>query len=1060
MGGTNRLKNGGFVFVPDGSGVGRLESISAQNAIVTLFHSFVEKEELRLPVTCLVRAFLNPGTRVYLISEDGAPRIGRVVNYDISENGYVDYEVQFPNRRNEYFPENDLRVRCWRARGDPTEILAAGIGEAQFLHDRRMAATGQLIEARASAQGLTGLLSSGIEFVPHQVSAVRRVLSDPHLRYLLADEVGLGKTIEAGVIIRQILIDSPERYVVVLVPRALVSQWRNELREKFYVDDFLGTAEVFAHDEFDELERIPDLLVIDEAHHLVGDDLESAIRVRLTELAHQAPRLLLLSATPALANPEKFLSLLNLLDPNAYRMDELEAFKSKLDQRQEFGRLLLGLIPDSPGLILRRRASDAKRLFPGDTDVEVLANRLENATRDGIEDIAMLTSALSQHIADTYRINQRVIRSRRSDAAGWEFQLRGPKFQEGEKPGFSHVQVDDDEDRRIQDIVNALEDWRCAAHSAVEEASDEIRLQTALRYRDLVEVLGISVEAFADAIMLDAILFPGEEEIREDIRSILDSDPGPRRKLEVAEDSLRLLKGQFQAHATVKIVAFCSATATAQALHKKITRFDRATACVITRDLSPEQVESILKQFVESPNTWLLIADRSGEEGLNLSFADAIVHIDLPLSATRIEQRIGRVDRFGRRKAVIRQRIILPYTDDGSVWSAWKNVLAEGFRVFHEPISDIQFLLDEIDREFALAIFDGGVIGLEAFAENLREKVVAERKTQDEQYALDRLALADESVAAFIETMDEFEEMESKFGEALESWLVVALQLTRYRPSPQIPDIFCMAWGERTLVPRQPWKSQFGLDSPGRMTWRRRIAITNPGVVLERPGSPLLDSCQRFMRWDDRGATFLTLRIDPAWPKESPPWLVFKLCFVIEPDLPETSEIFSRTDDMAGLRRAQQFLPPSLHMIYLDVKGIPISDVDHLAMLERPYWKTRDGRQGDLNLGSRPELLAEFIDPALLPPLCAQVCEQGKYEILQQREVLAMLEQAAHRAQADAERRRRRLLRRAHFDGLDIRGELNVNQQIALAVEQPQIRLEAIGLFVVCGQIGLASETL
>lgn len=337
MGGTNRLKNGGFVFVPDGSGVGRLESISAQDAIVTLFHSFVEKEELRLPVTCLVRAFLNPGTRVYLISEDGAPRIGRVVNYDISENGYVNYEVQFPNRRNEYFPENDLRVRCWRARGDPAEILAAGIGEAQFLHDRRMAATGQLIEARASAQGLTGLLSSGIEFVPHQVSAVRRVLSDPHLRYLLADEVGLGKTIEAGVIIRQILIDSPERYVVVLVPRALVSQWRNELREKFYVDDFLGTAEVFAHDEFDELERIPDLLVIDEAHHLVGDELESAIRVRLTELAHQAPRLLLLSATPALANPEKFLSLLNLLDPNAYRIDELEAFKSKLDQRQEFG---------------------------------------------------------------------------------------------------------------------------------------------------------------------------------------------------------------------------------------------------------------------------------------------------------------------------------------------------------------------------------------------------------------------------------------------------------------------------------------------------------------------------------------------------------------------------------------------------------------------------------------------------------------------------------------------------------------------------------------------------
>ncbi len=1060
MGCITRLKIGGFVLLPDGSGIGRLDSVSDQEAIVTLFHSFIELEEVRLPATRLVRAFLCPGTRVYLISEDGIPKIGRVINYDISENGYVDYEVQFPNRRIEYFPEIDLRVRCWRARGNPADILAAGIGEAQFLHDRRLAATRKLVEARASAQGLTGLISSGIEFVPHQVSAIRRILSDPLLRYLLADEVGLGKTIEAGVIIRQILIDGPERYVGVLVPGSLVSQWRNELREKFYVDDFLGTAEVFAHDECDELERIPDLLVIDEAHHIVGDELEPAIRAQLAEIAHKAPRLLLLSATPALANSEKFLSLLNLLDPNAYRMDELEAFKRKLDQRQEFGRLLLGLIPDSPGLILRRRATDAKRLFPGDTDVEELANRLENATRDGVEDIAMLTSALSQHIADTYRINQRVIRSRRSDAAGWEFQLRGPKVQEGEKPGFSHVQVDDDEDRRIHDIVNALEDWRCAARSAVEGASDEIRLQAALRYRDLVEFLGIGVDAFADAMVSGTILFPGEEEIREGIRSILESDPGPRRKLEVAEDSLRLLKGQLSPHANVKIVAFCSASSLAQALHKKITRFDRAAACVITRDLSPEQVESILKQFIDSPNTWLLIADRSGEEGLNLSFADAIVHIDLPLSATRIEQRIGRVDRFGRRKAIIRQRILLPYTDDGSVWSAWKNVLAEGFRVFHEPISDIQFLLDEIDREFALVIFDGDVIGLEAFAENLREKVAAERKTQDEQYALDRLALADESVTAFIETMDEFEEVESKFGEALESWLVGALQLTRYRPSPQVPDIFCMAWGDRTLVPRQPWETQFGLDNSRMMTWRRRIAITNPGVVLERPGSPLLDSCQRFMRWDDRGATFLTLRIDPTWPKESPPWLVFKLCFVIEPDLPETSEIFSRADDMAGLRRAQQFLPPSMHVIYLDVKGTPVTDADHLAMLERPYWKTRDGCAGDLNLGSRPELLAEFIDPALLPSLSAQVCEQGTCEILQRREVLTMLEQAAHRAHADAERRRRSLLRRAHFDGLDIRDELDVNQQIALAVAQPQIRLDAIGLFVVCGEIGLASETL
>jgi ATP-dependent helicase HepA len=1054
---TTRLLVKSFVMLPEGLGIGRLERISEREATVSLFHSVVEQETVRIPAGRLTRAYLYPGTRVYLISEDAEPRVGRVINYEVSGSGYIDYEIQFPNRRTGFFFETELRVRCWRSRGEPTEILAVGVGESQFLHDRRLAATKQLIRARASAQGLTGLISSGIEFVAHQVSAVRRVLSDPLLRYMLADEVGLGKTVEAGIIIRQILIDDPDRYVCVLVPRSLVSQWQNELRAKFYVDDFVGIVEVLAYDEYDELERIPDLLVIDEAHHIVGNELEPSLISHLTELAHRAPRLLLLSATPALANAEKFLSLLNLLDPSAYRKEALEAFKSKLDLRQEFGRLLLGLIPNSSGLVLRRRAVSAKRLFPDDPDVTDLADRLESATRNGNEDITMLTSALSQHIADTYRINQRVIRSRRSDGAGWEFQPRGPVIQEGDRPSFLHVLIDDDDDRRIGDIVSAMEDWRGTAHSKVD--SEEARLQAALRYRELVEALGIDVDAFSDAMMSRAILFPGEEEIRAGIRSILASDPGPRCKLNIAEDSLRLLKKQFSADHAVKIVGFCSATSMAQALHKQITRFDRAAACVITFGLSPEQVESILKRFVDSPDIWLLIMDRSGEEGLNLGFADAIAHIDLPLSATRIEQRIGRVDRFGRRKPLIRHRILLPYTGEGSIWSAWMNVLSEGFRVFHEPISDIQFLLDEIDREFALAMFEGGAFDLAAFSRTLREKVLAERETQNEQYALDRLSLIEEKVATFIDTMDDFEEKEDEFGEALESWLVGTLQLSRYRVLPPHRGIFGMAWGERTLVPRVPWESQFGLDNPGPMTWQRRMSVMHPGVVLKRPGSPLLDGCQRFMRWDDRGATFLTLRIDSSWPKESPAWLVFKLCFVIEPNLPETSEIFSNADDMGGLRRAQQFLPPSLHIIYLDVQGMPITDTDHLAMLERPYLKTRDGCQGDLNLGSRPEVLGEFIDPVLLPRLCAQVHKQGNHEILRRGEVVTLLGQAAKRAQEDAERRGRRLLRRANFDGVDIQDELNVNQKIVQAVAQPQIRLDAIGLFIVCGEIPLAGET-
>ncbi len=110
--------------------------------------------------------------------------------------------------------------------------MASGGAESQYLHDRRQAAMLPLLKLRGAAQGMTALVSAGIDLAPHQVAAVRRVLTDPVQRYLLADEVGLGKTIEAGLIIRQHLIDRPDTSVLVVVPAHLCGQWRGELEAK------------------------------------------------------------------------------------------------------------------------------------------------------------------------------------------------------------------------------------------------------------------------------------------------------------------------------------------------------------------------------------------------------------------------------------------------------------------------------------------------------------------------------------------------------------------------------------------------------------------------------------------------------------------------------------------------------------------------------------------------------------------------------------------------------------------------------------------------------------
>ena len=90
-----------------------------------------------------------------------------------------------------------------------------------------------LLSQRAASMGMSAMPSSAVELEAHQIEVVRRILQDPVQRYLLADEVGLGKTIEAGVLIRQVILDAAEdALVLVIVPGPLVPQWRSELETK------------------------------------------------------------------------------------------------------------------------------------------------------------------------------------------------------------------------------------------------------------------------------------------------------------------------------------------------------------------------------------------------------------------------------------------------------------------------------------------------------------------------------------------------------------------------------------------------------------------------------------------------------------------------------------------------------------------------------------------------------------------------------------------------------------------------------------------------------------
>ena len=185
--------------------------------------------------------------------------------------------------------------------------------------------------------------------------------------------MGLGKTVEAGLIIRQAVLDDPMNHsVVVLVPNVLVHQWREELTRRFGLKDYLGdsvlvTSQGESLAELNKQLEHATMFVIDEAHHIAAETSARFSRLYdcLKDHATSIERLLLLSATPALHNETGFLRMLHLLDPLMYPLDDGDRFRDKIQNRQVLAESVAMLDPQN-ALFLDGVLDALQAKLPGD----------------------------------------------------------------------------------------------------------------------------------------------------------------------------------------------------------------------------------------------------------------------------------------------------------------------------------------------------------------------------------------------------------------------------------------------------------------------------------------------------------------------------------------------------------------------------------------------------------------------------------------------------------------------------------------------------------------------
>jgi ATP-dependent helicase HepA len=327
-------------------GIGKVLEVSDAIAQVEYFNSPLDDPSIvSLPLHCLSLRALALETRIYWLDQQaGVRRVGRVTD---GEGKLI--SVRLPNGDNRVLPAREVFVRWNRPITDPTPYLANKINETPLFAYARSGFVERIISQRAACQGMSALISSVIDLEAHQIEVVRRVLQDPVQRYLLADEVGLGKTIEAGVIIRQFVLDDPNHHrILIVVPKPLAAQWRDELKRRFLLgSEMERSIRVLPMSDHTGISRELNnvgMLVIDEAHHLSSDQ---ELYKLIANKSRTIPRVLLLSATPVLRNERSFLGMLHVLDPSVFSLTDEESFRNKVIHRQALAETVAGLVPEN-----------------------------------------------------------------------------------------------------------------------------------------------------------------------------------------------------------------------------------------------------------------------------------------------------------------------------------------------------------------------------------------------------------------------------------------------------------------------------------------------------------------------------------------------------------------------------------------------------------------------------------------------------------------------------------------------------------------------------------------
>jgi superfamily II DNA or RNA helicase len=497
---------------------------------------------------------------------------------------------------------------------------------------------------------------SGVRGLPHQIIAVyQHMLPQPRLRFVLADDPGAGKTIMAGLLIKELRLRMVADRVLILCPAPLTFQWYEELDDKFdeaftVVDSNstrLGQLPWLEHDrcissiDFAKRDEVlPDLLraewdmvVIDEAHKCSAasrydategrDRLDRTKRYTLAEeLSRRSERLLLMTATPHSGDRSRFHNFLRLLDPDQFAVDELAARQIAADDSPYFLRRDKETLKDEfgqPLFVPRDVLTQPFTLGPAELSLyEAVTEYIQDYLGSGAgrrgNAIALARTVLQRRLASSLGAIRSSLRKRADRITERLTELEA-------LPASERA-------RRLRELQLAAPlDLEQGSDDATEEQEDE-----ALEGVVVAETLdGMRIEIAALerlVVQADQTIAGGEEAKLVSLRECLD-------KAELAE----VRDGR------AKLLIFTEHRDTLAYLERNLQSWGYTT-CAIHGGMAPVDRKRIQQSFHQERQ--VCVATEAAGEGINLQFCHLMINYDLPWNPVRLEQRMGRIHRIGQ----------------------------------------------------------------------------------------------------------------------------------------------------------------------------------------------------------------------------------------------------------------------------------------------------------------------------------------------------------------------------------------------------------------------------